>query len=347
MPPTKYMPPMAKKIVIVVFVITLMASIILWLYTRNVHNYFAIFDITNTTDTLTCTLENYQTNHKNGPSENGLQIVAYNNHLQTEVFNYKIKSESLSSDQLFIGYKSPFIWFLKQEKLILVYPFKKDSILRAQQANDLIKKANPNNSGTNNMVFTFAPTDNIVVANLSNGDEFLVNPNSFKFDTNYYNASNFLVDPRDVYIKETPLAQIEMFRLNKNLSICLKSENERDNIKTKLQFVENQIDIHNRDSCLVFKAINHIVYLKSKGLNVINDNFLFSHLSHIGDSAITKLSSFNTKTAKLNFTISIDSLFDKRSIDSDFKLFSSIYPNTIYLCTMGKQYKKINIITSK
>jgi len=341
------MHPRAKKTVIAVFVITIILSLSLWLYTRNAHNYFAIFDITNATDTLTCTLENYQISHKNGPAENGVQIVAFNNRLQTEVFNCKIKSESFSPNELFIGYKGSFIWFLKQEKLILLFPFKKDSVLNAQQANDLIKNANPNNSGTNNIVFTFAPTNNIVVANLSNGDEFLVNPNNFKFDTNYYSSSNFLIDPSDVSIKENSFAGIETFRLNRNLSICLKSFNEHDNIKTNLQFIENQLDMTGVDSAIIFKPVSKATYLQAKGLNVINDIFLLSHQSQMGDSVITKLSSFNTKINKLCWTISLDSLFDNEGFKNDFKLFPSIYSNTIYLNTMGKSYKTINLITGK
>jgi len=340
------MPPMAKKIIVIVFSITLIASIILWLYTRNLHNYFAIFDITNTTDTLTCTLENYQTNSKNGPTENGIKITAINNNSKKEVFDYKIKCISFPNE-LFIGYKSPFIWFLQQEKLILIYPFKEDSVLNTQQANDLIKNANPNTTGTNNILFTFAPTNNIVVANLSNGDEFLVNPISLKFNTDNYNVSNFLIDPDDVYAKESPLLEVETFRLNSNLSICLKPENESDNIKTKLQYVENQNDIKKIDSNIIFKPINNSVYLLGKGLNIINDNFLFSHVSQIGDSAITKLSCFNTKTMKLCWTISLDSLFNKKIKDSDFKLYNSIYPNTIYLSSSWQKYKIINLTKNK
>ena len=138
-----------------------------------------------------------------------------------------------------------------------------------------------------------------------------------------------------------------MFRLNKNVSISLKPDNEGDNIKTKLQFTENQIDIHNMDSALIFKPINNIVYLNAKGLNVISNCFLFLHQNEISNLATSKLSSFNTKIAKINFTISLDSLFEKPNPNSVFKLFPSIYPNTVYLCAEAKPYKKINLITGK
>jgi len=302
------------------------------------HDILYVEEMANNGDTIYCTLEKFAIKHKSGPVEQGILVSSYNTRGMQLLVKETIKFDFSPNTPTFLGCAGGFVWFCRNEKLVLVYMFKKDSVLYEDASTELINASNP---GTQLANITYAPTRGAVYAQINTGDKFVIIPYTFK----YVSINTELESYKYALLSDTRIEgggdrlnvdSLGLFFVDSELASSLKRH-----LKIEVFSCEGrstQVVLRDSTSKIKNEFISPKFILHQNGIAVIK------HDSQFGDSAQALLTAFNIAKCKFIWQQNANTLFN--SIDKlDVRGYCSLSGSYFYLTTTEMPPIKVNFET--
>lgn len=311
---------------------------IMYYFTRNYHPYiFNLGEMAHNGDTVYCTLENYTTTHKSNTSH-GVLTQSFNSKTNQRIVNQKVKFKFKPNAPTFLGFANGFVWYERNERLVLVYAFKKDSVLEEEASTKLLNTLNPNTQLAN---ITYAPTRGVIYAQITTGDRFIINPTTFRYikQTTEKASYNYALLP-DTKIEGNG-ERLNVDSLELIFTDSKNASNQKKHIEADV-YSANGSTYHMLTPVSSYKLETE--FINPKFILYQNNIAILKHQNQIGDSAQLLITAINIRTIKIIWQQKINNLFKADNI-TDVKSYLSLNSNYFYLISDRTLPIKIHLIT--